>query len=184
MRTAWLGAALACVSGAAGAGDAVATIATRDQAATHDRAATPEQAIASLWRALSNDPGQAADVAALARLFHADAVVFGARLRDGKPELRVLSGTEFVKSQSTPGKKGFYECEIARSVKRYEHLAVVYSIVESRSRKDEARPDFTGVNSLQLFLGDDGWKIVSLYYHVETSATPAPLEGGVSGRCL
>ena len=47
-----------------------------------------------------------------------------------------------------------------------------------------ARPDFTGVNSLQLFLGADGWKIVSLYYHVETPSTPAPLEGGMSGRCL
>lgn len=145
---------------------------------------SPENAVASLWRALSNDPGKSADVAALERLFHANSVVFGARTRDGKPELRIVPGTEFVSSQSKPSEKGFYECEISRSVKRYENLAVVYSIVESRSRKDSAAPDFTGVNSIQLHLGDDGWKIVSLYYHVETPTAPAPTEGGVSGRCL
>ena len=144
----------------------------------------PEAAVADLWRALSNEPGAAANMAALKRLFHRDAIVFGARLQSGKRALRVTSAVKFIEAQAIPGEKGFYECEIHRSVKRYGRLAAVYSVVESRSREDQGPPDFAGVNSLQLYLSDDGWKLVSLYYHLEEKDAPIPLEGGASGRCL
>jgi hypothetical protein len=149
-----------------------------------DVSPSPEAAVSALWRALSNDPGAAADTTTLSRLFHRDAVIFGARRNDGKPELRVTPAAKFIESQATRSEKGFYECEIARSVKRYGRLAAVYSVVESRSRRDQGSPDFTGVNSLQLYQSDNGWKIVSLYYHLEEDEVPVPRDGGVSGRCL
>jgi hypothetical protein len=163
---------------------AIALCAALPAHAADDSFATPEAAVAAFWRSLSNDPGKAADVATLTRLFHADGVVIGARLVDGKPALRTQPATTFLQSQSKAGEKGFYECEVFRSLHRYERFATVYSVVESRTRREDARPDFTGVNSLQLWRADDGWKIVSLYYHVETTSVPVPLEGGVSGRCL
>jgi hypothetical protein len=149
-----------------------------------DASPSPEAAVAALWRALSNEPGAAADTTTLSRLFHRDAVIFGARRIDGKPDLYVTPAARFIESQAARSEKGFYECEIARSVKRYGRLAAVYSVVESRTRRDQGSADFTGVNSLQLYLTDDGWKLVSLYYHLEDDEVPVPLEGGVSGRCL
>jgi hypothetical protein len=149
-----------------------------------DASPPPEDVVAALWRALSNEPGAAADTPTLSRLFHRDAVIFGAREKDGKPELRVTPVAKFIESQAVRSEKGFYECEISRWVKRYGRLAAVYSVVESRSNRDPGPPDFTGVNSLQLYLTPEGWKLVSLYYHLEEDEVPVPLEGGVSGRCL
>ena len=148
------------------------------------RFSTPELAVAALWRSLSNEPGKAADVRTLGRLFHPTAVVFGTRRQDGKPELRAVPATQFVATQGTVSEQEFHECEIFRSVRRYERMAVVYSVVESRTSKASDKPEFAGVNSIQLYLENGSWKIVSLYYHVEEESVPVPLEGGKSGACL
>lgn len=153
-------------------------------ALAEDRFATPELAVAALWSALSNEPGAATDVRTLGRLFHPTAVVFGTRRQEGKPELRALPATEFVASQAGVSDKGFHECEISRSVQRYERLAVVYSVVESRTDKKAAKADFTGVNSIQLYLENGSWKILSLFYHVGEESVPVPLDGGKPGTCL
>jgi hypothetical protein len=149
-----------------------------------DRFETPEAAVMALWRALSNEPGAAADVRTLGRLFHPAAVVFGTRRQEGKPELRVVSATEFVASKAGVSEQGFHECEISRSVQRFERMAVVYSVVESRTRRESARADFTGVNSIQLYLENGSWKILSLFYHVGEESVPVPPGGGKPGTCL
>ena len=59
-----------------------------------------------------------------------------------------------------------------------------FGVVESRTDATARMPDFTGVNSLQLYRDDDGWKIVSLYYHVGPADLPIPGAEAVSGRCL
>lgn len=146
--------------------------------------ATPEAAVAALWRALSNEPGAAADVRTLSRLFHPTAEVFGTRSVDGKPELSAIPATEFVAKQAGVSEKGFHECEIWRTVTRYERMAVVYSVVESRADKKSARADFTGANSIQLYLENGNWRILSLYYHVEEQSAPIPPGGGTPGVCL
>ncbi|WP_300616552.1 hypothetical protein [Dokdonella sp.] len=153
-------------------------------AASAAPSARPEDAIASLWRAFSHEAGASADVATLGRLFHADGIVFGSRYRDGAPSLRATRAADFVKSLDRIGDDAFHECEIARDVKVYDRFATVYSVVESRTRKTSATPDFTGVNSIQLYRLGDEWKIVSLYYQVGKDDLPIPLDGGVSGRCL
>ena len=145
---------------------------------------TPEKAVSALWRALSNDPGSSADVATLERLFHEDAVIFGGLYKEGAPVMRRSSVTEFLKLYAGPQKNGFYECEVTRSLKTYDRFAVAYSVVESRSDKAAAAPDFTGINSIQLYKVGSQWKVLSLYYHVEAKEMPIPLEGGRSGTCL
>jgi hypothetical protein len=145
---------------------------------------TPEGTVAALWRAMSHDAGVAADTATLRAIFHADAVVFGSRLRDGRPSLKRSAIGDFLKAFEPVGDAGFHECEIARSIEAYDRFATVYSVVESRTDPSAGTPDFTGVNGLHLYRDDDGWKIVSLYYHVEAPGQPIPEAADFTGQCL
>ncbi len=146
--------------------------------------ATPEQAVATLWRALSHDAGKAGDEAALRAILHPDAMVYGARYRDGAAALSVARGTDFAAAIGRVDDKGFHECEVAREVRQYDRFATVYSVVESRQERTAARADFTGVNSIQLYRADDGWRIIGLYYQVERPGQPISLQGGKPGACL
>ena len=145
---------------------------------------TPDSTVAALWRAMSHEAGVAADTAALRGIFHPDAVIFGSRVREGRPSIRRSSAGDFLKALEPVDDAGFHECEIARSIEAYDRFATVYSVVESRTDATARTPDFTGVNSLQLYRDDDGWKIVSLYYHVGPADLPIPGAEAVSGRCL
>ena len=145
---------------------------------------TPEAAVSTLWSALSNDPGASADLAALKRIFHEDAVIFGGRYQAGVPVVRRSTAGDFLKSYERAGEKGFYECEVSRVIQTYDRFAVAYSVVESRTNKTAATPDFVGVNSVQLYKVGEQWQILSLYYHVEKQGLPIPLGDGSSGKCV
>lgn len=146
--------------------------------------ATPEQAVAALWRSLSHDAGQPGDEAALRAILHPDAMVYGARYRNGAAALSVARGTDFAAGIGRAGDKGFHECEVAREVRQYDRFATVYSVVESRTDRSAPKADFTGVNSIHLFRADDGWRIIGLYYQVERPGQPISLQGGKAGACL
>ena len=146
--------------------------------------ATPEQAVATLWRSLSHAAGQAGDEAALRAILHPDAMVYGARYRDGVAALSVARGSDFAAGIGRAAEKGFYECEVAREVRQYDRFATVYSVVESRNERNAHQASFTGVNSIQLYRADDGWRIIGLYYQVERPGQPVSLQGGKSGACL
>lgn len=145
---------------------------------------TPEQAVSTQWSALSNDPGASADLAALKRIFHEDAVVFGGRYKDGVPVVRRSTAEDFLKPYERVSEKGFYECEVSRVMQTYDRFAVAYSIVESRTDKNATAPDFVGVNSVQLYKMGSQWRILSLYYHVEKQGLPIGLGDGRSGKCI
>lgn len=146
--------------------------------------AGPERTVSALWRAMSHEAGAAADVATLRGILHPDAVVFGSRLRNGKASLRRTMAGDFLKALESVGEAGFHECETLRKVEVYDRFATVYSVVESRTDALAKTPDFTGVNSLQLYRDDAGWKIVSLYYHVGPADLPIPDAPDRSGDCL
>jgi len=145
---------------------------------------SPTAVVSALWQGLSHAPGAAADVARLETLFRSDAIVAGGRYRQDQPSFSSMKAAEFIAARRTARPAGFYECEIAREVRQYDRFASVYSVVESRSDPKAPKADFTGVNSIQLYRGEDGWKIVSLYYHVEKAGLPIPLDGGKPGVCL
>lgn len=147
-------------------------------------ASGPERTVSALWRAMSHASGIQSDVATLRSIFHPDAVVFGSRLRDGRPSLKRTEIGDFLKAFETVAKEGFHECETLRAIETHDRFATVYSVVESRTDASAKAPDFTGVNSLQLYRDDDGWKIVSLYYHVGPAETPIPGAADHTGRCL
>lgn len=145
---------------------------------------TPGEAVSTLWNALSNDPGASADLAALKRIFHEDAVIFGGRYKEGVPVVRRTTADDFLKPYERAGEKGFYECEVSRIMQAYDRFAVAYSVVESRTDKSAATPDFVGVNSVQLYKVGSQWQVLSLYYHVEKQGLPIPLGKGRSGKCI
>lgn len=147
-------------------------------------APTPDAAAGTLWRALSHGPNQGADAPMLRDLFHRDGMVYGGRYKDGAALFSAQKAGEFLAAVETPRANAFYECEVAREVKRYDRFATVYSVVESRKDKLAAKADFVGVNSIQLYQDGSEWKIVSLYYHVEKPGTAIPLDGGKPGTCL
>ena len=146
--------------------------------------ATPEDTVARLWRALSHEPGASADVAALKRLFHADAVVFGVSYKDGAASIRRTAIGDFLRGQETVSGKGFHECEVTRDMKVYDRFAAVSSVVETRQDKTAIHSQFVCINSIQLYKADAEWKILSLYYQLEKKGEPIPLSDGKPGRCL
>lgn len=143
----------------------------------------PQRAVSALWRTMSHAPGVPVDVPALRALFHPDAVIFGSRLRDGRPSLRRSAIDTFLAAFAEPDPDGFHECEIARTIETHDRFATVTSVVETRADPAATTPDFTGINSLQLYRDDTGWKIHSLYYHVSPDAATIG-HAGTSGICL
>lgn len=95
-----------------------------------------------------------------------------------------MKASDFITGQRQVRPTGFHECEVVREVREYDRFATVYSVVETRRDSSSAKADYTGVNSIQLYRDNEGWKIVSLYYHVERPGLPIPLGGGLSGKCL
>ncbi|WP_088328377.1 nuclear transport factor 2 family protein [Lacimicrobium sp. SS2-24] len=143
-----------------------------------------ESVASELWRGLSHGPNEATDVETLRTLFHPDAVVFGARYTDKHATLNKVEASSFLSGLETIRDYGFYECEVYRHVQVYDRFATIYSVVESRTDKDAKKPDFTGVNSIQLFRLGTQWKILSLYYQVESPFESISLNQGESGKCL
>lgn len=145
----------------------------------------PEHTVAQLWRALTHGPDAAADVVALRQLFHPEARIIGSRYDEaGAAVLRIRTLEEFLAVLAPSEPKGFHECEVEREVREHDRFAVVYSVVESRSDPQQPAPDVTGVNSLQLHRGPDGWRIVSLHYQLPPPGTSFPVAPGRSGQCL
>ncbi|KID57352.1 hypothetical protein JF50_09030 [Pseudoalteromonas luteoviolacea] len=145
---------------------------------------TPEEAVGSLFKALSHAPKEKPDIAKLKELFHTQAKIFGVHQANADPKLMAVSGAEFFTLLDKVPEKGFYECEVLRKVQVYDRFAHVYSLAETRFMKGQKEPDFTGVNSIQLYKVENKWQILSLYYQIENPSVAIDLNGAKSGTCL
>jgi hypothetical protein len=113
--------------------------------------ATPEQAVATLWRALSHEAGQPGDETALRAILHPDAMVYGARYRDGAAALSVARGSDFAAGIGRVGGKGFHECEVAREVRQYDRFAAVYSVPTTAGASSPCTTRSNGPASRSLY---------------------------------
>ncbi|MCF6439921.1 hypothetical protein L1077_10805 [Pseudoalteromonas luteoviolacea] len=145
---------------------------------------TPEKAVSSLFSALSHAAKEKPNIPMLKKLFHPEAKVYGVHFTKDVPSLMAISSTEFIKLLDKVPEKGFYECEVVRKVQTYDRFSQVYSVAETRFNREQKQPDFTGVNSIQLYKHDNEWQILSLYYQIESPSHPISLEGAKSGVCL
>ncbi len=145
---------------------------------------SPENTVRKLWQSLSREPQQKPNIASLKELLHPNAMVYGASIKNDIPQLKVWPGKEFIQMLDKNFETGFYECEVAREVQMYDRFAQVYSVVESRYKRDQVEADFVGVNSIQLFLEGKNWQILSIYYQIENPDISVPLLHGKTGVCI
>ncbi len=143
-----------------------------------------DRAISALWRAFNNAPGQAADAAAMARLLHPQAQVFGQALKDGQVDVRSWDRPAFLALLDKPHARAQIECETRREKKRYAAHAQVYSVVQTRQDAQQTAPDYVGVNSMHWQLGPRGWQLLSLHYALALPGAPLPAADMQQQTCL
>lgn len=144
--------------------------------------ASPEAAVAALWRALSHGPGEGADKAALEALFDPSAQVYGVAESRGRLALVRRSAAEFIARQAEPDARPFHEREVHRETRRYGAFAEVFATVESRTAGPDSAVAFSGINSVHLYEQDGRWRIIGLYYHLERPGRPFPGQWRGRGR--
>lgn len=92
----------------------------------------------------------------------------GVRVRDRMPVATFIDRAGRQLEQS-----GFFEVEIARKVDVFGSIAHVWSTYEAR-RDPGAEPFARGINSVQLFFGEHGWRITSLVWDDERPLARIP----------
>jgi hypothetical protein len=65
----------------------------------------------------------------------------------------------------------FYEYEVARQVRRFGHVAQVWSLYETRRDRGAARALGRGINSIQLIREGEAWRVLGLLWD-EIHASP------------
>ena len=71
----------------------------------------------------------------------------------------------------------FFEVETGREIRVFGNIAHVWSAYEARTAPDDAVPERRGINSIQLYKGEDGWKIIHMIWDNERDGVPLPAVG-------
>ena len=71
----------------------------------------------------------------------------------------------------------FFEVETGREVRVFGNIAHVWSAYEARTAPGDAVPERRGINSIQLYKGEDGWKIIHMIWDNERDGVPLPAVG-------
>jgi hypothetical protein len=88
---------------------------------------------------------------------------------DGRPWIKIMSLADYVAdTKAFFAANDFFEIEVARRVHEFGNIAHVWSIYEARRAPVDATPERRGINSIQLYRGDDGrWRIISMIWDNE-----------------
>ena len=73
--------------------------------------------------------------------------------------------------------RDFFEVETGREVRVFGNIAHVWSAYEARHAPDDAVPERRGINSIQLYRGEEGWKIIHMIWDNERDGVPLPAVG-------
>ncbi|WGM39095.1 hypothetical protein [Caulobacter sp. NIBR1757] len=127
--------------------------------------------------AMISGPAGPRDWARQAQLFHPDARQMRTGVgEDGKPWIAIM-GLEQYRRDTQPffDTGPFFEVELARRVQVFGNMAHVWSHYEARRDPLDLVPERRGVNSIQLFKGEDGaWKIISMIWDNERPGLSLP----------
>lgn len=118
--------------------------------------------IREFYRVICFEEGGAPDFEGLTALFSQDARI--TRITpEGVDHLDVNGFSAMVRELLELGAfTSFYEHELKRSAHRYGRVFHIASAYETKAAPDALDYLERGVNSLQVLLGPDGWRIVSL----------------------
>ncbi len=96
---------------------------------------------------------------------------------DGKPWIKIMGLDDYrVDTASFFAASDFYEVETARRVQIFGNMAHAWSHYEARKTPDDKNPERRGINSIQLYNGGDGWKIISMIWDNERSGLTLPAD--------
>lgn len=132
--------------------------------------------VAALYGVISGPEGEPRDWTRFRSLFVEDARLIPSGRARGVAYIQALTPEEYIERAGPSLEQGFFEREIARTTERFGDIAHVFSTYESRRQETDAEPFDRGINSIQLFRGDDGWRIVTIFWTAETEDMPIPEE--------
>ena len=127
-------------------------------------------AVVDAMYAMISGPAGPRDWSVQAEIFHPDSRQIRTGLgADGRAWAKIM-GREHYIADTTPwfAENDFYEVETARRIDVLGNMAHVWSVYEARRHPDDAEPERRGINSIQLFRGEDGlWSIVAMIWDNE-----------------
>ena len=132
--------------------------------------------IDAYYQVVSGPAGQPADRARDEHLHHPSALIgIPTRGDDGQPTIRMITLGDYHDSFGGERQQAFYEWEINRETQRFGNVAHVWSTYAS-SRSPGGEVFTRGINSIQLFWGDDRWWITSWSFDQERDGLEVPGE--------
>ncbi len=130
--------------------------------------------IGAYYEVVSGPAGESADRARDEYLHHPSAIIgVPARGDDGRPTIRMITLGQYHDSFGGSRQQPFYEWEINRETHRFGNVAHVWSTYAS-SRSPGGEVFARGINSIQLFWGDDRWWITSWSFDQEREGVEIP----------
>jgi hypothetical protein len=142
-----------------------------------DNPATSSEALLpALYDAICFEPGTRPGLERLRELFAAEG-----RLTQVKPDcVEAMSVETFIawfEEQIRLGQlKSSHELEIAREIRRFGHVAQVFSTYEAHWQASDPAPCARGINSIQLWWQGGRWYVISLIWDDERPDKPIPPE--------
>lgn len=95
---------------------------------------------------------------------------------DGKPWIKIM-GLDAYRADTTPFfmDNDFFEVETGRRIQVFGNMAHAWSHYEARKTPHDPNPERRGINSIQLYKGEDGrWKIISMIWDNERPGLKLP----------
>jgi hypothetical protein len=93
----------------------------------------------------------------------------------GRSWIRIM-GLEDYEADTTAffAANDFFEVETARRTDVFGNMAHVWSVYEARRDPADEAPERRGVNSIQLYRDETGWRIVSMIWDNERRGLTVP----------
>ena len=95
----------------------------------------------------------------------------------GKPWRLSFTLADRANADSLLAELDFFEVETGREVRVFGNIAHVWSAYEARTAPGDAVPERRGINSIQFYRGEDGWKIIHMIWDNERDGVPLPAVG-------
>ena len=88
---------------------------------------------------------------------------------DGEPWIKIMGLDDYRADVADFfAAHAFFEVETARRLHVFGNIAHAWSVYEARTAPDDETPERRGINSIQLYRGEDGrWRIISMIWDNE-----------------
>lgn len=131
---------------------------------------TDPGAVIDAMYAMISGPAGPRDWSLQREIFHAEARQMRTGVDDaGVPWIKIMGPDAYAADVADFfAANDFYEVETARRLQVFGNMAHAWSVYEARHAPDDTTPERRGINSIQLYRGEDGrWRIISMIWDNE-----------------